>query len=157
MTLDIFASIGILPRLAGVLFILIGIFLILVVLIQKGRGGGLASAFGGSGGQSVFGSKTGDMLTWVTIGVTVVFFLLAMYLSPNFKPNYDEGAGTPQLQNTQPIKEEAGNPSDSTGSSTETTSPSSENTTPPANETNNASTPAPAPTPANPAETGGNP
>jgi len=61
------------------LFAVISCFLILLVLIQKGRGGGLASAFGGGGGgNTAFGSKTGDVLTWATSIVFGVFLLLAI-------------------------------------------------------------------------------
>src|SRR5437870_9436095 len=63
------------------LFIIVSIFLILIVLIQKGRGGGLASAFGGGGGNTAFGSKTGDVLTWATSIVFGVFLLLAVVLN----------------------------------------------------------------------------
>ena len=52
--------------------------LMLVILIQRGRGSGLAGAFGGAGGSSAFGAKTGDVLTWITIVVTAVFLLLAV-------------------------------------------------------------------------------
>src|SRR5881394_2963078 len=62
-----------------ILFILLSLFLILLVLIQKGRGGGLSSAFGGgAGGHTAFGSKTGDVLTWATSIVFGVFLLLAV-------------------------------------------------------------------------------
>ena len=44
----------------------------LLILIQKGRGGGISTAFGGAGGNTAFGNKTGDVLTWAT---SVVFFL----------------------------------------------------------------------------------
>ncbi|HTL29675.1 MAG TPA: preprotein translocase subunit SecG [Tepidisphaeraceae bacterium] len=64
-----------------ILFIIVCIFLILLVLIQKGRGGGLASAFGGMGGNTAFGSKTGDVLTWATSVVFGVFILLAIILN----------------------------------------------------------------------------
>lgn len=64
-----------------VLFILVCVFLILLVLIQKGRGGGLASAFGGMGGNTAFGSKTGDVLTWATSVVFGVFIVLAIILN----------------------------------------------------------------------------
>ena len=63
------------------LFIFVAIVLILLVLIQKGRGGGLSSAFGGGGGNTAFGSKTGDVLTWATSIVFGVFLLLAISLS----------------------------------------------------------------------------
>ena len=51
------------------------IFLILVVLLQQGRGGGLGSAFGGgSGGQQVFGGRgAGNLLTRLTAAFAVVF------------------------------------------------------------------------------------
>src|SRR4051812_34396321 len=63
------------------LFILVCILLILMVLIQKGRGGGLASAFGGGGGNTAFGSKTGDVLTWATSIAFGVFLITAVALN----------------------------------------------------------------------------
>ncbi|HEY8746900.1 MAG TPA: preprotein translocase subunit SecG [Tepidisphaeraceae bacterium] len=65
-----------------VFFMLTALILILLVLIQKGRGGGLSSAFGGGGGgSSAFGAKTGDMLTWGTSVIFGVFMLLAIGLN----------------------------------------------------------------------------
>jgi preprotein translocase subunit SecG len=63
------------------LFIFICLFLILLVLIQKGRGGGLSGAFGGTGGSAAFGSKTGDVLTWTTAVVFLIFLILAVALN----------------------------------------------------------------------------
>src|SRR5271154_3771901 len=63
------------------LFVIVALFLMLLVLIQKGRGGGLAGAFGGAGGQTAFGSKTGDVLTWATSIVFGIFLLLAIALN----------------------------------------------------------------------------
>jgi len=63
------------------LFLLMSGILILLVLIQKGRGGGLSSAFGGAGGNTAFGAKTGDVLTWATSIVFAVFIILAMVLN----------------------------------------------------------------------------
>lgn len=63
------------------LFIFVCVVLTLLILIQKGRGGGLASAFGGAGGNTAFGSKTGDVLTWATSVVFGVFLLLAIVLN----------------------------------------------------------------------------
>ncbi len=63
------------------LFLVLSAFLVLLVLIQKGRGGGLASAFGGVGGNTAFGAKTGDVLTWATSVVFGVFVVLAIFLN----------------------------------------------------------------------------
>src|SRR3954463_60950 len=64
-----------------ILYIILAVFLILLVLIQKGRGGGLSGAFGGGGGNTAFGSKTGDVLTWATSIVFGVFLLLGIMLN----------------------------------------------------------------------------
>jgi len=66
----------------GSLFVFICAVLTLLVLIQKGRGGGLSSAFGGGGGgNTAFGAKTGDVLTWATSIVFALFVLLAIALN----------------------------------------------------------------------------
>ncbi len=55
----------------------VSLFMILLVLIQRGRGGGLAGAFGGMGGQSAFGTRAGDTFTRITIVLAVIWVLLA--------------------------------------------------------------------------------
>lgn len=62
----------------NLLVILTGLFLIGVVLIQRGKGGGLAGAFGGVGGSSPFGSKAGDAFTRFTMYVAAAWILLIM-------------------------------------------------------------------------------
>ncbi len=59
------------------LHMFVGIFLIGLILLQRGRGGGLAGAFGGMGGQSAFGTKAGDIFTRITIGVAIFWIVLA--------------------------------------------------------------------------------
>lgn len=62
-----------------VVLIAISALLMLVILVQKGRGGGLSGAFGGGGGGSTaFGTKTGDVFTWITIALASLFVLLAI-------------------------------------------------------------------------------
>src|SRR5947199_10480860 len=60
------------------ILLLLGIFLILLVLIQRGKGGGLIGALGGTGGSSPFGSRAGDQFTRLTIYVALVWLLLTM-------------------------------------------------------------------------------
>jgi preprotein translocase subunit SecG len=57
---------------------LLSLFLILVILVQRGRGGGLTGALGGMGGQSAFGTKAGDLFTRITIVVAAIWVLLSM-------------------------------------------------------------------------------
>ena len=66
---------------ANVLMLLLfatAVFLILLVLIQRGKGGGLAGALGGMGGQSAFGTKAGDLFTRITIGVAAFWIILCV-------------------------------------------------------------------------------
>src|SRR6187431_279175 len=56
----------------------LSVFLILVILVQRGRGGGLTGALGGMGGQSAFGTKAGDLFTRITIVVAAIWVLLSM-------------------------------------------------------------------------------
>ena len=58
-----------------ILMVLISVFLILIILIQRGKGGGLVGAFGGMGGGSMFGTKTTDVFLKITIWTTVVWFV----------------------------------------------------------------------------------
>lgn len=63
--------------LSQLLLLFLGVFLMIVVLLQRGRGGGLAGAFGGLGGQSAFGTKAGDVFTKITVGIAVAWVLVA--------------------------------------------------------------------------------
>ena len=61
------------------LVILASILLILVVLAQNSKGGGLSSQFGGSGASNMIGvKKTGDLLENMTWGLIVAIFVLVI-------------------------------------------------------------------------------
>ena len=66
------------PPLLMIVLLLMSAFLIFVILLQKGKGGGLAGAFGGAGGSSAFGSRAGDTFTRITIYVALFWALLIM-------------------------------------------------------------------------------
>ena len=89
------------------LFVFVCLILILLVLVQKGRGGGLAGAFGGAGGNTAFGAKTGDVLTWATSIIFGVFLLLAIVLnlmtqSGTSKPTTPAAGGGTPTNNSAP-------------------------------------------------------
>lgn len=65
------------PQFILITFLLVlSVFMVLLILIQRGKGGGLAGAFGGMGGQSAFGTKAGDVFTKITVVVAVLWFVL---------------------------------------------------------------------------------
>jgi preprotein translocase subunit SecG len=63
--------------------------LIVLILLQRGRGGGLAGALGGMGGQSAFGSKAGDVFTRITSGVAIVWIVLCVFALKYFGTTSD--------------------------------------------------------------------
>src|SRR5213593_4436392 len=64
------------------LFVLVCFVLSLVILLQQGRGGDIASAFGGSSSQAAFGARSGaTLLTKATTIFAAAFMLLALALS----------------------------------------------------------------------------
>ena len=62
----------------GFMLVFSALFLIALVLIQRGRGGGLAGALGGMGGQSAFGTKAGDVFTRITVVAAACWILLCI-------------------------------------------------------------------------------
>ncbi len=72
--------------LCQLLLFLVSLFLILLVLVQRGKGGGLTGALGGMGGQSAFGTKAGDAFTRITIITTLVWITLCMVTISRFNP-----------------------------------------------------------------------
>ena len=66
-----------LATLSQILLLALSVFLMIIVLLQRGRGGGLAGAFGGAGGQSAFGTKAGDVFTWITSVTAGIWILIA--------------------------------------------------------------------------------
>lgn len=92
------------------LFAFVALMLMGVILLQRGRGVGLAGAFGGMGGQSAFGSKTGDVLTWATIWIAVAFLAFTVILNYVFVPQRVSVAAPPPPGQTST---ESGLPADS--------------------------------------------
>ena len=89
----LFADVPWYSHVLNILVLLLCLFLIMLVLIQRGKGGGLAGAFGGVGGSSAFGSRAGDVFTRVTIAVAAVWIILIMIQVKVVQiPNQDAGA-----------------------------------------------------------------
>lgn len=68
------------------LLFFVSFWLIFVILIQRGKGGGLTAAFGGGGGDSAFGAKAGDAFTWITIWSSLIWITLCMVTIAYYNP-----------------------------------------------------------------------
>jgi preprotein translocase subunit SecG len=89
-------------KVVAVLFCICAVTLILVVLIQKGRGGGLSGAFGGGMASGLLGSKTGDFLTWVTIILVGMFLTLAVVMGKYYRSGPSDFGEGPGVRREQP-------------------------------------------------------
>ncbi|MBI2187417.1 MAG: preprotein translocase subunit SecG [Acidobacteria bacterium] len=68
--------------LGSVLYVLVCLVLMLVILLQQGKGGDIASAFGGGGSQAAFGARSGaTVLSRATTVLAVLFVLGALVLN----------------------------------------------------------------------------
>lgn len=73
----------------GILLLVIHVFactaLILIVLLQAGKGASLGAAFGGGSSQTVFGARSATLIgriTWVLAGLFMLTSLLLTMVSP---------------------------------------------------------------------------
>lgn len=96
--MPLFADIGFWGYFLNGVLIFLSILLILIVLIQRGKGGGLAGAFGGAGGSSAFGSRAGDTFTKVTLWMAGIWVLVIMINVKIMLPPKEAPAVMPEVQ-----------------------------------------------------------
>lgn len=76
------------------------LLLIVIILLQKGRGGGLSAALGGGSSGSAFGSKTGDVFTWITVTLAGLYLTLNIVGSLVFRQTVDAST---TIQDSVPV------------------------------------------------------
>ena len=99
--------------------ILVSLFIVLVVLAQKSKDGGMGAALGGGAAEAAFGAETGNVLSKSTIYASVLFFVLAfaLYLGRIYESKHASAAAGNALPSI-------------TGSATPAPTPASAATTP---------------------------
>lgn len=97
-------AVSFLMNVVAALFFVSAVALILLILVQKGRGGGLSAAFTGGAASGIMGSKTGDFLTWVTIVLAGLFLIFAVLLAKYYRPSLSEIQGEPTTTQSQPAQ-----------------------------------------------------
>ncbi len=98
-------AVGFIMKVVAVLFCMSAIILVLTILIQKGRGGGLSGAFGGGMASGILGSKTGDFLTWVTVALVGLFLMLAIVMAKFYRSGPSDYGGEPGVRREQPTRQ----------------------------------------------------
>lgn len=75
--------------------ILLSLFIVLVVLAQKSKDGGVGAALGGGAAEAAFGAETGNVLSRATINASIAFFILsfALYLGHIYQRKHAAAAG----------------------------------------------------------------
>ena len=91
---------SILLGLLNLALILISVSLVLVVLMQKTKDGGMGATLGGGATESAFGHETGNVLSKFTINAAIAFFVLAfaLYLGRIYQHKHTRTAGDDLLQ-----------------------------------------------------------
>ena len=68
--------------LVAALYVLVCLVMLFAILLQQGKGGDIASAFGGGSSQAAFGARAGaTVLSKITAGAAALFMILALTLS----------------------------------------------------------------------------
>ena len=90
-----------------VLHVMVCVFMVVVVLLQRGKGAEIGAVFGGGSGSTIFGSRgAGNFLTKLTTGAAVVFMLTSLSLAYFAQ----EGARSTLFDEDAPKQEEPASP-----------------------------------------------
>ena len=90
-----------------VLHVMVCVFLMVVVLLQRGKGAEIGAVFGGGSGSTIFGSRgAGNFLTKLTTGAAVVFMLTSLSLAYFAQ----EGARSTLFDDDRPKQEQPASP-----------------------------------------------
>ncbi len=116
-----------------VIHIIVSLVLMLVILLQDGKGGDLVSALGGGGSQTLFGSTgAASFLTKATIVLTIVFVLTSLSLAvlKTREQRSVIGELNPAVEKTQPVEVKKEQKKPATPAAAQQTEPVTEKTVP---------------------------
>ncbi|MEE4253478.1 MAG: preprotein translocase subunit SecG [Desulfuromusa sp.] len=86
------------------LHIIVSIALIVIVLLQMGKGAQAGASFGAGGSQAMFGSTGGNFMSKVTVAAAVIFMLTSLSLA------YFYGSATSQTVMPSTVEAPASTP-----------------------------------------------
>lgn len=111
-----------------ILHVIVCIALILIVLLQTGKGADMGAAFGGGGSQTLFGSTgASSFLSKATTAAAVVFMVTSLSLA-YVSTNQVGGSVMEQVETSAPATDTA--PTPESGAATESAAPAETTTAP---------------------------
>lgn len=94
-----------------VIHIILAVLMIVLILVQHGKGADAGASFGGGGAATVFGaSGSANFLTRLTAVLTALFFITSITLAIFAKKQSDDPLGLKKLAVTQPVAPAATQP-----------------------------------------------
>lgn len=113
-------------------YVLVCFILIGVILLQQGKGGDIANAFGGGGSQAAFGARSGaTLLTRVTTVLAILFVVLSLTLTAWGQRGGSSVVGGIDAPASQPLPVTPAPAAPVTPEPESTPAPSAEDTPPP--------------------------
>jgi preprotein translocase subunit SecG len=88
---------GVIRVILIVIEVVTSILLIGVILLQKSKDEGLGLAFGAGVGETLFGSRAGNVLSKITIGLAVVFLVNTLLIGMVLRRGVTSGSVTDRL------------------------------------------------------------
>jgi len=90
--------------------VIISLLLVAIILIQKTKSEGLGLAFGSGMGETLFGSRAGNVLTKLTVILCIVFLVNTLFLSLTFTRSRGTSLMGAAAQSAMPVRAGGGAP-----------------------------------------------
>lgn len=88
-----------------VVHIILAVLMIVLILVQHGKGADAGASFGGGGAATVFGaSGSANFLTRLTAILTALFFVTSLSLAVFAKKQTSDAFGLKTVQTTTPVQ-----------------------------------------------------
>lgn len=92
------------------LHIIVSIALIVIVLLQMGKGAQAGASFGAGGSQAMFGSTSGNFMSKVTVAAAVIFMLTSLSLAYFYGSATSQSVMPSSVENSAPATTPAPTP-----------------------------------------------
>lgn len=102
MDLILWAAVPLWVPIILTLFLTVACFLLIgLILLQRGKGGGMAGMLTGTGGAGAFGARIGDKAMKATIYLAAIWLLLIMFIIKMVQPRPDDAQREPAITSSE--------------------------------------------------------